>query len=40
MRGVEEVEIDLEVAHSHPNEGVAAPSFWVPFAAIETLVQA
>lgn len=40
MREVEEVEIDLEVARSHPNEGAAAPSFWVSFAAIETLEQA
>lgn len=39
-REAEVVEIDLGVAHSHPNEGVAAPSFWVSFAAIETLEQA
>ena len=40
MREVEEVGIDLEVARSHPNEGVGAPSFWVSLAAIETLEQA
>lgn len=40
MREAEEVGIDLEVAHSLPNEEVVVPSFWVSSVAIETLGRA